>query len=222
MINKKITHVLFDMDGVLLDTEPLYTLAYNNIVRPYGEIYGWDVKAKMVGLTKMNCARMLIDSFHLPISIDELLVLQDIEFKKVFTDIKAVKGARELVATLSDNHIPMALATSSNVEYMKMKSKNHQDWFRKFNALVTGDHPEVKNGMPAPDIFLVAARYLNAAPESCLVFEDAPAGVGAAVAAGMSVVAIRDPHLDEALFTEADEILSCLTEFEGRNWGLPI
>jgi pseudouridine 5'-phosphatase len=222
MANKKITHVLFDMDGVLLDTEPLYTLAYNNIVRPYGKTYGWDVKVNMVGFTKMDGARLLIELMQLPISIDELLVLQDIEFKKVFPGVKAFKGARELVTALSDNHIPIALATSSNAEYMEIKSKTHKDWFRRFSAIVTGDHPKVKNGKPAPDIFLVAANRLKAAPESCLVFEDAPSGVKAAIAAGMSVIAIRDPHMDKDLFTDADEILSCLTEFDGRKWGLPV
>jgi HAD superfamily hydrolase (TIGR01509 family) len=222
MTNKKITHVLFDMDGVLLDTEPLYTLAYNNIAQQYGKKFGWDIKSKMLGLTKMDCARLLIESLQLPISVDKLLILQDIEFRKLFPDTTAVVGAIPLITNLSDNKIPIALATSSNVEFMEIKSKNHKDWFRRFSAIVTGDHPDVKNGKPAPDIFLVAAKCLNAAPESCLVFEDAPAGVRAAIAAGMSVIAIRDPHMDESLFADADEVLSCLTEFDGRKWGLPV
>jgi pseudouridine 5'-phosphatase len=222
MANRKITHVLFDMDGVLLDTEPLYTLAYNNIVQQYGKEYGWDIKSKMLGLAKMDGARLLIESLQLPISVDELLILQDIEFKKLFPDTKAVVGAIPLVTNLSDNKIPIALATSSNAVFLEIKSKNHKDWFSKFSAIVTGDNPDVKNGKPAPDIFLVAAKCLNATPESCLVFEDAPAGVRAAIAAGMSVIAIRDPHMDEHLFADADEVLSCLTEFDGTKWGLPV
>jgi pseudouridine 5'-phosphatase len=222
MTNRKITHVLFDMDGVLLDTEPLYTLAYNNIVQQYGKDYGWNIKSKMLGLAKMDGARLLIESLQLPISVDELLILQDIEFKKLFPDTKAVVGAIPLVTNLSDNKIPIALATSSNAVFMEIKSKNHKDWFSRFSAIITGDHPDVKNGKPAPDIFLVAAKCLNATPESCLVFEDAPAGVRAAVAAGMSVIAIRDPHMDEHLFADVDEVLSCLTEFDGTKWGLPV
>lgn len=219
---KKITHVLFDMDGVLLDSEPLYNQAYCNIAQQYGKFYDWDIQSKILGRNNTDSAKIVVESLQLPISADELVVQQDVEFKKLFPGTKAVKGARDLIKSLSDNQTPIALATSSNQEMMDIKAQNHQDWFVRFNAIVTGDHPEVKKGKPAPDIFLTAANCLNAKPESCLVFEDAPAGISAAISAGMSVIALRDPHIEEQLFAEADEIINCLTDFDGTKWGLPV
>ena len=84
-----------------------------------------------------------------------------------------------------------------------------------------GDDPAVVHGKPAPDIFLVAASRLNAAPEECLVFEDAPSGVQAAKAAGMQVIAVPDPNMDRSAYAGADRILNQLTEFDPSFLGLP-
>jgi beta-phosphoglucomutase-like phosphatase (HAD superfamily) len=76
-------------------------------------------------------------------------------------------------------------------------------------------------GKPAPDLFLVAARRLGADPARCLVIEDAPAGVAAARAAGMAVVAVPDRAMPAELFTDADAVLGSLGELDLAAWGLP-
>jgi beta-phosphoglucomutase-like phosphatase (HAD superfamily) len=90
--------------------------------------------------------------------------------------------------------------------------------------IVTGDDPAVKNGKPAPDIFLEAARRLNIPPKNCLVFEDSTTGCSAAKSAGCTVVAVPDPRVEsphQTFGTDiADDIVSSLTEFDATKYGL--
>jgi pseudouridine-5'-monophosphatase len=104
---------------------------------------------------------------------------------------------------------------------LEAKIANHQEWFSLFQTIVTGDDPEVKEGKPAPDIFLVAAKRVGADPEKCLAFEDAPTGTVAAHAAGMAVIAIPDENMDKKLYPEASKILDSMEEFLPELWGFP-
>ena len=98
----------------------------------------------------------------------------------------------------------------------------HTQWFQIFDDVILGDDPEISQGKPAPDIFLLAAKRLGVAPENCLVFEDSLAGMKAAKVAGMSVVVVPDPVFARELFQDADRVLNSLTEFEPQLWNLPV
>jgi pseudouridine-5'-monophosphatase len=100
----------------------------------------------------------------------------------------------------------MAVATSSERTLYDLKTASHA-WFDAFDAVVCGDDPRVLARKPAPDIFLVAAAELRASPEQCLVFEDSPAGVEAALAAGMRVIAMPDPNVGREHVGSAHAIL---------------
>jgi len=102
-----------------------------------------------------------------------------------------------------------------------MKTVNHQSWLKLFCSTTLGDDPAIKQGKPAPDIFLLAAKRLNADPKQCLVFEDSVAGMQAAIAAGISVVAIPDPVFDRKLFDDADLVLDSMSKFKPQDWDLP-
>jgi pseudouridine-5'-monophosphatase len=119
-----------------------------------------------------------------------------------------------------DSEIPQAVASSSTRHHFKLKTSRHSEWFRFFDCVVTGDDPAVKRGKPNPDIFLVAAERLNAVPECCLVFEDSPAGVEAARAAGMYVVAVPDPNMSDSAYGKAHQIIRSLEDFDFAYWGL--
>ena len=93
---------------------------------------------------------------------------------------------------------------------------SHLPWFRVFSAVVSGDHPEVRALKPAPDIFLAAARAIGGHPARCLVIEDSPAGVLAARAAGMSVVAIPDAALPSDRFADAQLIVRSYAELRAH------
>lgn len=101
---------------------------------------------------------------------------------------------------------------------VERKKQRHQDMFKKIKTIVAGDDPVVKNGKPAPDIYLEAARRINVKPEECIVFEDSMTGVRAAKAAGCFVVAVPDVRCNvegrQVFENMADVVLVDLTQFK--------
>ena len=217
----KIKAILYDMDGLLLDTENFYTDVTQQIVSRYGKNFDWSIKSQMLGRPAFESASTLVRVLELPIQPEDYLSEREALLNQRFPETEAMPGAIELTQRMKMAGVPQAVATSSTKESYTLKTTKHQNWFAEFDAIVTGDHPNVQNGKPAPDIFLVAARKLSVAPNECLVFEDAPAGVEAARAAGMSVVVVPDPQMDQKLVKDADLKLNSLQEFEPSDWSLP-
>lgn len=197
-----ITHVLFDMDGVLLDTEPLYTLAYDQILAPYGARLDWETKSTMMGRPATDSAALLIDKFNLPLEPAELLAVREPVLDKLFRDAPAMPGAPEFVAGLKQRGVRLAVATSSYRALFELKTAKHP-WFSLFDVVVCGDDPELERPKPAPDIFLLAAQRLGVEAQNSVIFEDSPAGVQAAVATEARVVALVDPRVDRRLYADA-------------------
>jgi beta-phosphoglucomutase-like phosphatase (HAD superfamily) len=113
------------------------------------------------------------------------------------------------------------VASSSHRPEFELKITRHRPWFDCFQCVVLGDDPDVHRGKPSPDIFLTAAARMRALPERCLVLEDAPSGLEAARAAGMSVVAVPNPGMSYDAFGDAVQILPSLESFDPTTWGLP-
>ncbi len=219
--SKKITHIIYDMDGLLLDTEPFYTQVTQSIVQQYGKNFNWNLKSQMMGKSPIQSARLLVESLDLPITPEAYLTQRVAGLEDLYPTAKALLGAMTLTQHFKKQGIPQAVATSSSKKSFNMKTTHHKPWFGLFDCIIMGDNPDVKHSKPAPDIFLAAAQCLKAPPEHCLVFEDSPAGVEGALAAGMSVVAVPDPNLDRTLVNQADQILNGLDEFSPKDWGLP-
>lgn len=189
-----MTHALFDLDGVLLDTEGLYTEATQAVVGRYGKTYDWSIKRHTMGRDARFSARFLLDALGVPLTPDEFLAERRPILESLLASSPSRRGAEAFVRALAARGVPMAVATSSERALFELKTRRHA-WFSLFDAVVCGDDPRVTARKPAPDIFLVAARELGAAPATCLVFEDSPAGIEAALAAGMRVIALPDPEL---------------------------
>jgi beta-phosphoglucomutase-like phosphatase (HAD superfamily) len=216
-----ITHVIYDNDGLLLDTEPFYTQAHEELARRYGGVFDWTVKSRMIGLRAEDSARVVIEALKLPLSVEEYLEERKHLLKVLFPKAEPLPGAVRLSNHLHQAAIPQAVATSSDRYYFDLKIMRHHEWFKIFECVVLGDDPAIKLGKPAPDIFLLAAKRLHADPKHCLVVEDSPAGVEAARAAGMFAVAVPDPHMDDKKYSGAHQILRSLTEFVPESWGFP-
>ena len=218
---KSITHVIYDMDGLLLDTESLHERVNSEIVRRYGKTFDKKVKIAIAGRPTLDSAKILVDLLQLPITAEKYLVERNKLLYPLYPTAKALPGTVKLTEHLAKHKIPQAIASSSSLHHFKMKTANHQQWLEMFDSTTLGDDSEIEQGKPAPDIFLLAAKRMNADPQRCLVFEDSIAGIKSAIAARMSVVAIPDPVFDKQLFQAADLVLSSMTEFDPQHWNLP-
>jgi pseudouridine-5'-monophosphatase len=216
-----ITHVIYDNDGLLLDTEPFYTKAHQIVAARYGKVFDWSLKSKMIGLRAEDSARVMIRELELPVTVAAYLEERKHLLEEMFPQAEPMPGAVQLTLHLHRIAIPQAVATSSDRHYFDLKITRHKEWFSIFQCIVIGDDPEIKHGKPAPDIFLVAAKRMQAAPEHCLVFEDSPAGVEAARAAGMFVVAVPDPNMDDGAYQNAHQIIRDLNNVDLTRWDLP-
>jgi pseudouridine-5'-monophosphatase len=133
--------------------------------------------------------------------------------------VEALPGAKELSAQFHQLGVPMAIATSSSAEAVALKRRKHEDVFSRMHAITCGDDAELKQGKPAPDIFLLTARRLGVEPAHCLVFEDSPSGVQAGKAAGMRVVAVPDASMDRRHYAMADKVIDSLRDFRMQDEG---
>lgn len=221
-----ITHVIFDMDGLLLDTEKFYTEVQENILARYNKTFDWSLKAKVMGKKAIEAARVFVEETGIndKLTAEDFLVQREDMLRDMFPASELMPGARRLVTHLHATGVPICVATGSHRRHFELKTQRHGELFSLMHHIVLGDDPEVKQGKPSPDGFLAAARRFEGGPidpRNVLVFEDAPSGVLAAKNAGMSVVMVPDPRLDSSYHEIADQVLSSLLDFNPKDWGLP-
>lgn len=221
---RKVTHCIFDMDGLLLDTEKIYENILRSLLQTYSSPYPRATRMKVMGTTEQRTCSILVNDLKLPCTVDEFLARFRRDQLLHLGQAPLMQGAERLVRHLHQHKIPIALATSSGADSVEVKTKNHRELFELFGHKVMGSSdPEVKEGKPAPDIFLVAAaRFADCPqPDQCLVFEDAPNGVTAAIAAGMQAVMVPDPNIEEEQRKHATVVLQSLEDFRPEQFGLP-
>ncbi len=216
-----ITHLIYDFDGLLLDTEPIYCQVYGMIASRYGKTFTPALHRKIMGRQALDCAQILVDELALPLTAEGHMEARDQLIYDLLPEAQPMPGAVELTRRFAELGVPQAIATSSAAVTFKLKTQRYQDWLTIFEAIVLGSDPAVKRSKPAPDSFLVAAQRLGANPANCLVFEDSPAGVEAGKRAGMSVVAVPAAHMNRRLYAQADEIIEQLADFDPQRWHLP-
>ena len=203
--------VIFDMDGVIVDSEPRHERAFLEVAREigYGETHGV-VWADYVGRSEHDLWVDFVARHKPPQSMDELLKLKRDRVLEILRREEPIfAGLAELVEKLA-RACKLGLASGSERPVVEAVL-SLQDLRRFFSATVTSS--EVRLGKPAPDIFLRTARLLGVAPADCWVIEDSKPGVAAGLAAGMRVIAITNTHPAHELRT-ATRIVSSYAEIE--------
>jgi pseudouridine-5'-monophosphatase len=207
--------VIFDMDGLMVDTEPLARRAWERILLDYGRNLDDATFGRMVGLRSDESARLVQETYHLPASTGELTRKEEELFDRELqaTGARPMPGLVRLVRELEQRQIPWGVATSSQRLYA-LTVLEQLELLGACRAVAAGD--EVRHGKPAPDLYLLAAERLGASPENCMALEDSVPGCRAAVAARMLVIAIPGEHADAAEFNFVDYVFGSLNDVAGR------
>jgi HAD superfamily hydrolase (TIGR01509 family) len=183
--------VVFDMDGLMLDTEPLAARAWTDAANACGVAFDTDVALRLVGRTFVDCRAVILEHHGESYPVDVLMAQWGFAYDAIVEreGLRLKPGLLELLDWLEAQTIPKAVATSTR--HARARSKLEQTaLLPRFSALVGGD--EVAQGKPAPDIFIAATARLRCSPADALVLEDSEAGLLAAARAGIPAIAVPD------------------------------
>lgn len=201
--------VIFDMDGVLVDSNPAHLEAFQRIGGELGVPFTLEMLQRSVGMHNNRIFPMWLGDGLTPERIKELSDKKERIYREIAAPkLQPIPGSVGLVRSLHEAGVTLAVGSSgprANVELAVRTLKVE----KYFHAWVTGD--DVQHGKPAPDIFLKASERLGRAPRDCVVIEDAPQGVQAALAAGMRVVAVTTSLPAEKL-SAAHHVIESLDE----------
>lgn len=201
--------IIFDMDGVLFNSEPLHVGFEDGFLLEMGVMLTTEQKKDLIGLAGFKMWKHLKEAFNLKPSIEELIESDILRRLKYFTEniTTIMPGAASLLLRLSEAGFRMALASSSQLPLIDLQlSRAGFDAY--FEQKISGYM--VKNGKPDPDIFLFTAERMNVKSENCIVIEDSQNGVKAAKAAGMKCIGYSGNHFIEQDISAADLVVNDL------------
>ena len=205
-----IEAVIFDMDGVLVNSEQVWPQVKGNFFYELSDTWSSDLEYKILGKSLKGIHEFMVAEFGATISFEE--------FKQRYTDkaqevyeqrVSLMPGAQETLAAVSAQSLPLALASSSLHSWIDMVVDRF-DLRNYFQHIVSSE--DVNSvGKPAPDIYLYTAKKLQIVPENCLVIEDSKHGIASAKAAGMIAIGYEYPENEQDL-TEADYVINNLSK----------
>lgn len=206
--------VIFDMDGVIINSEPLHFEVEDKLFRSLGLKIPSEEHNSFVGTTSFLMWTHIKNKYALLQSVADLIKISRnayIDHLKTQVHIKPVKGVMELIRDLYENDIKLVLASSSPISHINFileKFKMHRFFHRK----ISGD--QVEKGKPAPDIFLYSAETLCLSPSDCIVIEDSKNGVIAAREAGMLCIGYNNPDSGNQDLSSASKIINSFSEID--------
>jgi beta-phosphoglucomutase-like phosphatase (HAD superfamily) len=211
-MSQSIRAVIFDLDGVLADSEPWWNQIDASLLAEYGVTYRGEHHRNVLGVSYRLAIEFYKKAFNLSVPTDEMIRQRgQIAIEFFAKRIGLFPSTKRVLEELAQINLHLAVATSS-VSASARPFLDRHELTSFFEAIVTGD--EVERGKPHPDIYLRAAERLGVTTEACLVVEDALSGIAAAKAAKMRVAAIPDSRFVEPRDYEkaADYVLSSLSE----------
>ena len=182
---------IFDMDGLLFDTEKVYKRAWIETAEIFGKDNGAELASKVSGGSDKYC-RQMIHELYPEIDIEKFFKHVVDSAQSVFANgVDLMIGVEEILQLFKDNGVKIAVASSSPA-WLVEQNLTKTNIRNYFDAIIGGDN--IKNGKPAPDIFLKAAEAINLPPEECYVFEDSFNGIRGAFKAGCAPIMIPDTN----------------------------
>jgi len=206
--------IIFDMDGVLIDSEPAYLEMNKKLFTQFGIEMDDENYNLLVGMPSLPMWTMLKEKYDLINEVSEFIELEKQRMNEILDSeliTKPINGIKSLLDLLKEKNYKLSVASSSakaNIKFVldKLSLKKY------FDFVISGE--EVANGKPAPDIFLKVAGRLNMKSRNCIVIEDSTNGVKAAAAAGMKCIGFRNNDTNLQDLTGADLIVQ---SFEGKD-----
>lgn len=199
--------IIFDMDGVIVDSEPLHHAAYHAMFAEVGISVSTELYQTLTGRSTINLCRKLKDQFEIPFPAEELVQIKrkhfDIFFEEDVT-FDLIDGVRDLIEHYRKNDLSLVLASSSSMPGIN-RIFDKFDLHPHFKAKISG--ADLAESKPHPEIFLKAAEAAGSSPDECLVIEDAMTGVKAANAAGIFCVGYKNVNSKNQDLTGADLLI---------------
>lgn len=204
----KMQAVIFDMDGVLVQTEHLSWKAWNAVLIAHGKSMSEELFKSLIGTG--NSAEVIQKHTRLNVSADDLQRDHQQRVMKLIDDeIEITAGITRLLADIQQRRLQLAVASNSTASFvMRVLKTTALDGF--FEHVVTRD--QVTRGKPEPDVYLEAAQRMGIAAENCLAIEDSTVGLQAALSAGMRGIALPNPALSGYDFSAAHQRYNSVTE----------
>ena len=182
---------LFDLDGVLIDSEPLHGQAWKETAALFDLNLTYSQLKLLRGRRRIDCANELVKLISKTVNTEDVLKIHKPISRKLILTAQAMSGSESLIKRCHKQNIPMALVTSSSSESLKIKTVHHK-WMNLFSTKVLGDDNLLAKGKPAPDPYLLAAKKLNIAPQKCWAVEDSISGITSALKAGCFVLFLQE------------------------------
>ena len=202
--------VVFDLDGILANTEDLYEQAGETVLRRRGKTYDADLRERIMGRPVVDAIQIMIDCHSLPDTVDDLMrECVDVLQQLMATSLAPMPGAVSFIDDLRAANFPIAVATSATPEYAD-NVLTRLNLKQQFRFILTA--ADINHGKPAPDIYLLSADRLGIAPPQMMVLEDSANGCRAAVDAGAFTVAVPNRHTRNHNFSGARFVADTLND----------
>ena len=197
--------VIFDMDGVLVDSQPYHFKADIDTMAEYGVIKDQKFYESFAGTLTADRMRTLKEMFGLDVPVEEMTIKRENMILDIMgkEDIKPVSGIPEFLRSIKEKGLTTAVASSSDYKLINL-ILDRLKIAKYFDSVTSGS--DVKRGKPSPDVFLLAAERIGIEPAECLVVEDSENGVKAAKAAGMKALGYINPTCGKQDLSLADFI----------------
>lgn len=208
--------VIFDMDGVLIDSEPLHFEVDIMVLQKLNINEGKSYLERFVGYTNPAMWEIIKKEYSIKNTIEELIELQIITKLKYLeeSNYTAIEGIKELLEELQKNKIPIGIASSSPRIFIEAVI-NKINIVKYFDNWISGE--EVRKSKPEPDIFIKMAELLKVNPEKCIVIEDSKSGTVAAKRAGMKCIGYKNINSGNQDLSKADRVVETLLEINLEN-----